>query len=511
MAVSSDEPTSTVADSYRASPSHYARGSTSSPAQRVPGYVPGMPRPMTPLDRDTNFDMDDLTPSTTPRPISPRLPGSNSSLATPSFTQTLASNVYRSNSTAASSRGSSSPAQPAVSTPPLFVSRTTNGRYTPEDPLRSRNNSSSGSGSSSSPTPQTSEDSPAYNRRRPTSPLSGPSYQPLPVSNVPSTSRPSTPSNVTWLAPSSPDGTGGHVRNGYGSASSTSGRSRSGSSASLSDPIASSYETDRTTVGVNGSSRSNTVARSVRSPDTSASLSTWYDNRQASTTSLNGQVDVRAPSAMSSAPDPSSPTRPYRFPTPTAGRNAPTSLTSSAFTEQNGYANGTSLTPSRRTSRQNAHSSYTLSPAQALLLSPLGNSSRSSLESAGSSYHSWDEDHKKDRLFELFTHLDPSYTEWHDLSAPNSTSQTTPNDSQESCEEIVRKQVGLTKDDVLAVQDKLVTAALTKAATPEGRNRAGSVRRRRPSTSQSNYSVTGVENRVSFNSSAAGRTLKMTH
>ena len=504
MALSSDEPSPTIAETYRASSSPYPRGSTSSPAQRVPGYVPGMPRPMTPLDRDTSFDTDDLTPSTTPRPTSPRLPSSSSTPAPPSLAQTWSSNIYHSNSPAPAPRTSASPSLPALSTPPLFVSRSTNGRFTPEDPMRSRTNNSSGSGSSSSLLVQNDE-SPTYSRRRPTSPLSGPSYQPLPVTNAPS-SRPSTPSNVTWLPPSTPDGTRGHVRNGHGSISSTSGRSRNGSVASLSDQVTSSYETDRTTVGINGSSRPNTATRSVRSPDPASPVSTWYDNRQASTTSLNGAMDIRSSSAMSSTLDPGSPTRPYRSPTPnTSGRNTATSPASAMYSEQNGYTNGASSSASRRTSRQNAHSSFTLSPAQALLLSPMGNSSRSSLESAGSSYHSWDEDHKKDRLFDLFTHLDPSYTEWHDLSAQTSTSQTTPSDSQDSYEDTVRRQTGLTKFDVLAVQDKLVSAALTKAATPEGRNRANSVRKRRPSTSQSNYSVTGAENRVGSNSFAICR------
>ncbi|KIP07966.1 hypothetical protein PHLGIDRAFT_35191 [Phlebiopsis gigantea 11061_1 CR5-6] len=493
MALSSDEPSPTIVETYRTSSSPYPRGSTSSPAQRVPGYVPGMPRPMTPLDRDTSFDTDDLTPSTTPRPTSPRLPSSSSTPAPPSLAQTWSSNMYSSSSPAPGPRTSISPSLPALSTPPLFVSRSTNGRFTPEDPMRSRTNNSSGSGSSSSLLAQNDE-SPTYGRRRPTSPLSAPSYQPIPATNAPS-SRPSTPSNVTWLPPSTPDGSRGHVRNGHGSTSSTSGRSRNGSQASLSDPVTSSYETDRTAVGINGSSRLNTATRSVRSPDPASPVSTWYDNRQASTTSLNGPMDIRSSSAMSSSLDPGSPTRPYRSPTPNpSGRNNTTSPASAIYSEQNGYTNG--ATSSRRTSRQHTHSSFALSPAQALLLSPMGNSSRSSLESAGSSYHSWDEDHRKDRLFDLFTHLDPTYTEWHDLSAQNSTSQTTPSDSQDTYEETVRSRTGLTKFDVLAVQDKLVSAALTKAATPEGRNRANSVRRRRPSTSQSNYSVTGAENRV---------------
>lgn len=153
---------------------------------------------------------------------------------------------------------------------------------------------------------------------------------------------------------------------------------------------------------------------------------------------------------------------------------------------------------SRRSSRQNAHSSFALSPSHALLLSPIGNASRSSFESAGSSYHSWDEDHTKDRLFNLFSHLDPQ-SEWHELSVDksgSSTSRTTPLETQDS-EEIVRRQMGLSKIDIVAVQDKLVSVALTKAATPEGRNRANSVRKRRPSTSQSTYSYNGGESRVS--------------
>ena len=57
-------------------------------------------------------------------------------------------------------------------------------------------------------------------------------------------------------------------------------------------------------------------------------------------------------------------------------------------------------------------------------------------------------------------------------------------------EEAARRETGLSRADFAAIQDKLVGAALTKAATPENR-RAGSIRRRRPSTSQSNYSYSG--------------------
>ena len=151
---------------------------------------------------------------------------------------------------------------------------------------------------------------------------------------------------------------------------------------------------------------------------------------------------------------------------------------------------------SRRSSKH--HSSYTFSLGQpnALLFSPLVNSSRSSLESAGSSYHSWDEDHKKDRLYGLFSSLDPDSSPWHDISpdkSGTSTAGTSPYEGTE-VEDAVRREVGLSKGDFVAIQDKLVGAALTKAATPENR-RPGSLRKRRPSTSQSNYSFTG-ESRV---------------
>ncbi len=260
------------------------------------------------------------------------------------------------------------------------------------------------------------------------------------------------------------------------SGQSMSGHSRNGSTASIPD--------------VNGDlDHSNT--RSLLSP--ALPDSPWIDNGHASTTSLPMNPEYRPPSAMSGI-DLGSPiqiaNRPFRSPTPTSGNaHSPTSPT---FTEHSTYMNGNGFSSSTRSSRQNGHSSFSLGPAHALLLSPIGNASRSSLESAGSSYHSWDEDHRKDRLFDLFSHLDSQHAEWHDLpidKSSSSTSKTTPYESQNS-EEIVRRQVGLTKSDMLMIQDKLIQSALTKASTPEGRHRAGSVRKRRPST-QSNYSYNG--------------------
>ncbi|KAI0792868.1 hypothetical protein C8Q75DRAFT_751752 [Abortiporus biennis] len=455
-ALSSDEPVITD-ETQRASPFPGSR--TTSPTPRLPGYVPGMPRPMTP--HDVSFDSaDDQTPSATPRATSPRLPGV--AHTTPIITQSISSAMYRSNSTASTARQSPRPTSPSsiapISASPLFFNRTTNGRFTPED--RNRN---------------------------------GPAFQPL-ASMGPSTSRPSTPSNITWI-PSSSSNTG--ISSRPGRSGSVSGHSRSGSTTSI------GVTSTEAAVGHPDSilERSKSVTRSLRSP--ALPDSPWIDQGQATT--IAG-MDYRPPSAMSGM-ELGSPiqiaNRSIRSPTPTS-TYSPTSPT---FPDANNSAtnvNGSGFSPSRRSSKQAAHNSgFSLGPAHTLLFSPLANSSRSSLESAGSSYHSWDDDHKKDRLFTLFNGLDPQYTEWHDItisvqdkSSSTSGTASTPYDGTTESEEIVRRDIGLTKNDFLTIQDKLVGAALTKAATPESRNRASSIRKRRPSTSQSNYSYNGGDSRI---------------
>jgi serine/arginine repetitive matrix protein 2 len=79
---------------------------------------------------------------------------------------------------------------------------------------------------------------------------------------------------------------------------------------------------------------------------------------------------------------------------------------------------------------------------------------------------------------------------WH---APDKSSSATPGSSQDDFdfEDIIRRYAGLTKSDFVAIQDKLVGAALHKSNLPDTRERANSLRRRRPSTSQSNYSING--------------------
>ncbi|KAI0691190.1 hypothetical protein BC835DRAFT_1417305 [Cytidiella melzeri] len=453
--------------------SSFPRPSTASPTPRLPGYIPGMPRPMTP--HNLSFDSDDPTPSSTPRATSPRLPASH--YQPPPRLQSLVSGLNRSTSSASVARTPgpvSPPTSIPVSTSPLFFHRSTNGRFTPED--RSRN----GSGADSTPRMDEAPDSPTTGLRRPISPLSGHVFQTM--TNV-SGSRPPTPSSITWTPPATSNGTKGHAKSSSMSGQSASGHSRNGSTASTADES-----------GDMEHSKLNT--RSLRSPTNPES--SWQDSRHASSTSLATNADNRPPSTLSGTNLISSPSealnRPLRSPTPT--HNATYSPTPASFADQGAHVNGNGngFSPGRRALKQNANSSFSFTTSQALLFSPLSNMSRSSLESAGSSYHSWDEEHKKDRLFDLFSSLDPQ-PQWHDLSverSTSSTSRTTPYDAPDS-EDLVRRQLGLNKSDIATIQEKLVAAALTKAATPEGRHRANSVRRRRPSTSQSNYSFTGAD------------------
>jgi hypothetical protein len=62
---------------FRSIPSSYPLPVAEAPTPLLPGYVPGMPRPMTP--RDANFDLDEFptTSSSTPRDTSPRIPGTD--------------------------------------------------------------------------------------------------------------------------------------------------------------------------------------------------------------------------------------------------------------------------------------------------------------------------------------------------------------------------------------------------------------------------------------------------
>ena len=142
-------------------------------------------------------------------------------------------------------------------------------------------------------------------------------------------------------------------------------------------------------------------------------------------------------------------------------------------------------------------SSFVLSlgpSTQPLVLTPFLNSSRSSFGSEGSSYHSTDEENgKKDRVKALFAKIEGEPPEWHDFTDITIDNSGVPSGLEVSFrslpkeEELVRQLSGLNRDDFIAIQEKLVDVAQSKADKGD-RDKAGSVmKKRRPSTSQSFY------------------------
>lgn len=407
-----------------------------------------MPRPMTP--RESPFDTEDMrSHSTTPRASSPiqSANGQNVHMATSS----IASTLLRRGSDA--SRNTPRPTSPQTHTTTNFhLSRSNSGRRTPD----AQCDSTSGTEQEGSAT------SSAFVRRRPISPLSGPAFQPMTVS-----SRPSTPSNITWTvgAAASPDKA--RIKS-----DSRSSHSRSGSQSTEAD------------IQVN-MDRSKSPTRSLRSPVPPESPG---PPQMTSATKLNNSVsppDSRAPSSLSTYDFGSTlsfGSRGPRSPTPTQTRNV------ASPTLPSSDSNGNAVRSSKQHFKTPSNYSYGVSQPS---LSPLANSSRTSLESTGSSYHSWEPGQKVGAALDVFNgSVDQTPPTWHGLDKSDSL---TPGSSQDESdfEGIIRRYAGLTKSDFVAIQEKLVGAALHKATFPDTRERSNSLRRRRPSTSQSNYSTNG--------------------
>ncbi|KAF5391275.1 hypothetical protein D9757_001961 [Collybiopsis confluens] len=427
MAISSDHQIRTATEEKRMSPI---------PSHILPGYIPGMPRPMTPRDDRENDGLRSL--SITPRAgavTGSRLSNDN----VPTSQSTSEHNIY--------GRPSSRPMSPP------FLQRS------PVDPAQR----------GLEMTDFDSHPSVVPGRKRPASPLSGPSYQPLTAATAASTSRPSTPSNVTWTIPTSTSSPHkGHNRDGsWFSDGEGSIDPHGGYSASTND-------------------HSKSSSRSLRSPalPDSPILERNHVSATYFGTYTGGTFDNRPPSAVSGMDLNSPPSsRVVRSPTPTQSPSrSPTSP----------YFSNVDLSPkqtSRRSSRQNGPSSsipFSISHYNPVLFSPIANSSRSSLESTGSSYHTWEAENKF-----YFIDADSQQPAWHDLSF--SSASTTPGgspDTEFNPEDIIGSYAGLIKSDFSAIQEKLVNAVVSKnSGVSEPRERVNSLRRRRPSTSQSNYSL----------------------
>ncbi|KAK0459548.1 uncharacterized protein EV420DRAFT_272427 [Desarmillaria tabescens] len=447
MAISSDKQIRT--DEERASPI---------PSRTLPGYIPGMPRPMTPHE---NTDSEEQRPySTTPRAASPPSLPARVDSPSPIFPPSLVSGLFRQSSTSSPSssrRQSPRPVSPLTSAP-LFLQRSVNGRQTPDEPPRSVEVSVDS---------EKSLTSLMLGRRRAASPLSTATYQPMTA-----TSRPGTPSNGVWSPPVSPGpkSSCGHSRNGSWF-----------SDANSSAEVPGSFDQSN-----RGATRS---LKSPALPD-SPLIDRGHNTLDSISSSYSSFSDKRPGSPMSLMELAPSSSKVVRSPTPTQGTRSPASPTFSGggMSPRNG---------SRRSSRQNGTSNpFNFGPNNPLVFSPIASSSRSSLESAGSSYHSWEGDYKENSM-SLFNDTDPQQPAWHDVYVSDQSTSITPGSSPNDewdAEEIIRRYAGLKKADFLAIQEKLVgvaVAKLTPSSSSESYNRAPSLRRRRPSTAQSNYSVNG--------------------
>ena len=430
---------------------------------------------MTP--REANFDLDELSPSSTPRATSPRIPDRATS---PNF----ASGISRRDSTSTRQLHRTSSPPPSVSAPIASLLSGVNGRFTP-DRSRTPDGPSVEFGSP--------VDSSLLGRRRPVSPFSQGTYQSMTMS-----SRPSTPSNVTWKASStSGNGSAGGSRSGsaigfsesdFSSASGLPPPSRNGldrpSTHKRNDSSMSSNELHEfAQLNRSGSVLGN---RSLRSPALPESPSLENGSQSLATFTYPKRGQPSAPSndhGSSSLANAS-----LRSSTPT--QYAPRSPGSPAFFDHDVGRN------SRQGSRQATASPFTPNQSQIPILSPLANSSRSSLESAGSSYHTWEAD-KQDRTLPVLAALEPQPAAWHDISVSEGDSSS-PADGD--VEEIVQQYAGLSKGDFVAIQGRLMLAAKLKAEAPEPRERRNSLRKRRPSTSQP---TSGRDNGVSRSSQSS--------
>lgn len=437
------------------------------PSRTLPGYIPGMNRPMTPRD----FELDDRSHSTTPRATSPVMStfqsdSLSSSLATPGSLS--GAGLGRKESISAATVRQS----PRPSTPSLFLQRTpsVNGRQTPEA-QESIRRSGSGSGGDQPIEFESPLNSSLLARRRPISPLSNvaasasSSGNAAVVGNAIS-SRPSTPSNVIWQP--SLSGTTGTMRSMHA-------RNDSWTSDTSGSEIV--------VVPNGGASRGGQAPqRNVRSPslpDSSTSGQNMFtaarvatpppDRAQALMNGMmnNGGGDNRISDVFYSS------SRSQRSPTPT--QNTPRSPSSPAF----GFTNS----GSRRSSRQTATSpwGYTSASYAPPMFNLFGNNSRTSLGSTGSSYHSWEGDRDDREWYDQILSGEESQPAWHDLSVGRTDTPL----SEDQAEELFRKYFGLTVAEVVTIQEKLVNFAGTKGDT---------ARKRRPSTSQSNYVPPGRVN-----------------
>lgn len=439
------------------SPSPYRAGGSTSPVPRVPGYIPGMPRPVTPA---REMDLDDVrSHSTTPRAASPT---SYAHIVTTAPLAISASTLHRGTSSA-----STIPARPTSPLSPTLITQRNHGGGSNADERYIN-------GITATDYAQ----SPVSSWRRPSSPLSNSVFQSLNGG-----SRPSTPSNVTWNVPpkASPQASRPLGRNGT-----LLGHVRNHSSTSVTD------SQDKADNSVSDSSKS-----SIRTPRSPYSPLNPDDSplEGKGKSAINGASYSSSTTNNSEADSPPGSSKAYRSSTPRL--DAVRSPSSPSFNEDRTRRNERVLSPLLTPPTSPFASNFLTKP---LYVAPMSNnSSRSSLVSAGSSYHSWEEEHGFGTGFiDILGKTGPS---WHDVTTPEVNNRPPRVGSRnhvaaDDPESILRQFTGLSKLDLLSIQSKLLEAAHFRAKNIEPRS-PSTLRRRRPSTAQSVHSLGGQQSRVS--------------
>ena len=443
-----DMDTSGPAGAYR-SPSPYHTGRSTSPVPRVPGYIPGMPRPVTP-HRDTDLE-DVRSMSTTPRAAASSVPQDRATTSSPQYPSPTSSLLRQSMNTSPTPYG----ARPK----------------SPHSSVKDRHGN-----------PRNGAEHTSLNShwRRPSSPLSSNSTA---FQSLNGGSRPSTPSNVTWNVP------GRESTQTYrtlGRNGTLLGHSRNPSNSSVSDsPNKAENENEEPAQNGLRSPRpvySPTTSDEGRGPEVRPK---FLSNTSILSASALAFVDFNPSSEQSSVRGSDS--------SPSQDPTRSTSVSSTLDDKSRGKQRLVSplLTPPTSPfGPKHSDSSLFIPPTS-------NNSSRSSLVSIGSSYHSTEDDGAR------FAYApERSEPAWHDIPTSNAnggsghrlSSQVLAVDDPAN---ILRQFTGLTKLDLVTIQGKLLDAAEARARNSEVRA-PSTLRRRRPSTAASVHSIGGQQSRVSI-------------
>ncbi|KAL5511529.1 hypothetical protein ACEPAH_4746 [Sanghuangporus vaninii] len=449
-----DEDTSGPAGAYHSQSPHRA-GRSASPAPRVPGYIPGMPRPVTP-HRDVDLE-DVRSLSTTPRAAASSAAQDRTTTSSPQYPSPTSSLLRQAVNTSPTPYG----ARPK----------------SPHSSVRDRHGN-----------PRNGSEHTSLNShwRRPSSPLSSNNTA---FQSLNGGSRPSTPSNVTWNVP------GRESTQSYrplGRNGTLLGHSRNPSNSSVGEsPNRVEDSNDETT---HNGLRS---PRPVYSPATSSDgggpeiRPKFLSSNSVLSTSALAFVDFDPTSEHSSfRGSDSSPSRDL-------ARSTSVSSTIDDKTRNKQRVVSPLLTPPTSPYAQKHSSSSLFIPPTS------DNSSRSSLVSVGSSYHSTEDDGAK------FVYS-PERAEpaWHDVptAADNGAARTRFSSQVLAVDDpanILRQFTGLTKLDLITIQGKLLDAAEARSRNSEVRA-PSTLRRRRPSTAASVHSIGGQQSRTTSPAPTSG-------